>query len=421
MGKNIHKGVTVHVVPTEKYKTIRVLIRFSTEMTVEKNNQRALLTSVLETNSEKYPTQQSMSEYLAYLYGTSFGMTVGRKGKNNYLSVILNTVNDKYLDGSEDVLGASFAFLNEVLFHPNFKNNQFDEETFLREKSNLIDYIESVYDDKQSHAALKLQELYFEDEPSQGMPSFGTPEGIKEINIEDLTAYYYEMIENDTIDIFVLGDVTEERVEALASQFPLKDRPKVLTESFYQPNLKEDVLEREEVLSVTQAKLNMGYHMPTYYYDEDYFPLIIFNGLFGGFPHSKLFMNVREKESMAYYASSGIDTFRGYLTVQTGIEASNKARVQTLVAEQLDKLVDGEVSETEMSQTKEMLKNQYISSQDNPSAVIESAYTRMKYSKSDLTPEEWFAKVDAVTVSDVQKIANKINLQTVYFMKGDNE
>lgn len=414
----IKKGVTLHVIPTEKFKTIRLLIRFSTPVTADVINKRTLLSSVLETNSAAYPTQQAMSEYLANLYGTSFGISVGRKGKSHYFSVILNTVNDNYLKESDDVLAQSIHFLGEVLFNPNMTEQGFDEQTFDREKHNLIEYIQSVYDDKQSQAALRLQELFFSEDISQGMPSFGEVQGVESLSASDLAAYYQEMIATDNVDIFVLGDVSTERVVDLVSAMPFDDRQDIVTEEFYKEPIKAEIQIKEEILPVTQAKLNLGYHVDAYYYEANYFPLVVFNGLFGGFAHSKLFMNVREKESMAYYASSTFDSFRGYLTVQTGIESGNKDRVLALIEDQLESLQAGEISPLELAQTKEMLKNQYITSQDNPAAVIEGAYIQSKYPKSAISESEWLAEVEKITVEDVQEVAQKVSLQGIYFMKG---
>ncbi|QIL45907.1 insulinase family protein [Vagococcus coleopterorum] len=419
MNYQLKKGVNLHVVPTKKYKTIRVMIRFGTDLSVEKINQRTLLSSLLETNSKKYPSQQEMNEFLADLYGTSFGAAVGRKGDRHYLSVVLNTVNEKYLASKEPVLKIAFDFINEVIFHPNVKNGKFDDETFNREKENLVEYISSVNDDKQSQAALKVQKLYFEDSLEQGMASFGSSSGVAALTADALYSYYQEMLELDEIDIFVLGDVDPLEVRELSKVFGFTDREEISGSGLYKTRNIREVIEKTDELPVSQAKLNLAYQTGVFYHEKDYFPLIVFNGLFGGFPHSKLFMNVREKESMAYYASSSLDTFRGFLTVQTGIESKNKNKVVDLITVQLDSLIAGEITAEELSQTKEMLKNQYVSSLDNPASVLESEFIKIKYPQSDITQSKWMEQVESVTTADVADIARKIKLQIVYFMKGE--
>lgn len=413
----LKQGVNLHVIPTDKYKTIRIMIRFAAPLSAETISKRTLLSSLLETNSHTYPTQTKLSEKLADLYGASFGINVNKKGDSHYVSVILNVVNDKFLPNGASVLPEAIAFLKEILFNPNVTDSQFDQGTFDREQKNLNDYIASIYDDKQSHASLALQELYFGQADRQKMPSFGTIEAVSKETAISIKAYYDEMITTDDIDIIVVGDVEEAAIKSIFQEWPLTDRS-VYEQSFYQQELVPQVLKKVEVQPVIQSKLNLAYQTTIYYHHDAYFALQVFNGLFGGFPHSKLFMNVREKESMAYYASSSIDTFRGILTVQTGIDGANKDRVLTLIDEQLTSLVAGEVENEALEQTKEMLKNHYLLGLDNPSAVTEAAYIDSKFPHSKMSDQQWLAAIDAVSLADVQAVAKKISLQAVYFMEG---
>ncbi|WP_314064013.1 EF-P 5-aminopentanol modification-associated protein YfmF [uncultured Vagococcus sp.] len=413
----LKQGVNLHVIPTDKYKTIRVMIRFAAPLLAETISKRTLLSSLLETNSQAYPTQTKLSEKLADLYGASFGINVNKKGDSHYMSVILNVVNDKFLPNDETVLPEAIAFLNEIIFHPNATDSQFDQATFTREQENLNEYITSIYDDKQSYAALALQALYFGQADQQKVPSFGTVEGVSAETAETIKAYYDTMLQTDDIDIIVIGDVEEEAISQLFQAWSFKDRP-AYEQPFYKQALVPEVLTKIDVQPVIQSKLNLAYQTDIYYHKDAYFALQVFNGLFGGFPHSKLFMNVREKESMAYYASSSIDTFRGLLTVQTGIDGANKERVLTLVEEQLASLIAGDIESDALGQTKEMLKNQYLLSLDNPSAVTEAAYIDSKFPHSQMTDDQWLAAVEAVSLVDVQHVAAKLKLQAVYFMEG---
>lgn len=418
MSISLTKGVELHVIPTTKYKTVRMMVRFASPLLAETISKRTLLGSLLETNSQKYPTQTKLSEKLADLYGASFGANVTKKGDNHYFTISLNVVNDKFLPNEAPVLVEAVAFLKEIIFHPNLTGGAFEQGTFEREQRNLQEYINSVFDDKQSHAALALQELYFQGAPQQKMPSFGTVAGVKGETAESLAQYYKEMLAEDDVTIFVIGDVVEAEITELFSQLPFTPRKTEQQQAFYQQAVTTEIVEKVEKLAVTQSKFNLAYQTGIYFHGKDYFPLQLFNGLFGGFPHSKLFMNVREKESMAYYASSSLDTFRGMLTVQTGIDGRNKERVSQLISEQLASLVAGEISQEALDQTKEMLKNQYLLSLDNSGAVIESAYITSKFEEGALTTEEWLKAVDDVEIKDIQRVAAQVKLQAVYFMEG---
>jgi predicted Zn-dependent peptidase len=411
------QGVNLHVVPTEKYKTVRILVRFNTRLNKETITKRTLLSSLLETNSLNYPDQVKLSEKLAELYGASFGINVNKKGNLHWLNLSMNLVNDKYLENSH-VLKDAVDFVKEILFYPNITAGKFDQETFQREKENLNAYYESVSEDKQTYSALALQSLYFERSEDQRVPSFGTAADLAKETAESIAVYYQKMIQEDQVDIFVLGDVEEAEVNALFSTLPFTAREAGIADIFYTQPATNVIKERSEQEPLAQSKLNLGYHTDVYYGDENYFALQVFNGIFGGFPHSKLFMNVREKENLAYYASSSFDTFRGVINVQTGIDGKNRNQVLHLIAAELENIRLGKVTDLEIQQTKAMLKNHYLLSLDNPGTLLENRYLDDLIPHLRLDDDEWLRRLEAVSLADVQRVAKRIQLQAIFFLEG---
>lgn len=417
MSYTLAQGVQLHVVETKKYKTVRFFVRFTNRLQKETTTKRALLASMMETDSLHYPDQTKISEELANLYGASFGMNVGRKGSLHWINLGLHLVNGKYVNDTE-LLGKAADFLKEILFYPNIEGNHWAQETFDIEKENLKSYMESLKEDKQAYASLALQSLYFSEDQDQRMPSIGTIGDLEALTSTDLCSYYQQMIQEDKIDIFVIGDVEEEAVAALFAEMPFMDREILHPNIFYHQLTSNIVKEQQAQEPVVQAKLNLAYGTEVYYGTRERFAMMVFNGLFGGFPHSKLFMNVREKESLAYYASSSVDTFRGYLSVQTGIEGKNRDRVLHLIAEQLESLKNGEITDLELEQTKAMLENQYRLSLDSSQSVIETTYLDNWLPETKLSADQWLKKLQEVTVADVQAIAQQLKLQAIFFLDG---
>ncbi|MGH1831327.1 pitrilysin family protein [Enterococcus gilvus] len=415
----LKKGVRLHVLSTKKYKTVQLYGRFTTRLTKEIMTKRALLANLLETNSLRYADQTKLSGQLAALYGASFGLSVGRKGNLHWLDVGLGTVNGNYVD-DPSLLPEAMDFLREVLFYPNIREGKFDEQTFQLEKENLQSYIESLHEDKQTMASLKIKETYFTDE-AQKLPSFGTVADLQKETSASLAAYYHEMITQDQVDLFVIGDVDEAEMAALFQQLPFTDRDETSPAIYYYQNNDNVIREQQMQETVTQGKLNLAYGTDVYYEDTDRFALLVFNGLFGGFPHSKLFMNVREKASLAYYASSSFDTFRGYLQVQTGINSNDRDKVLRLINEQLLELQAGNFTDLAFQQTKAMLKNHYLLGLDSMQHTIETTYLAQWLPKSKLTDEEWLGRLTAVTPKDVQKVAKNIRLQAIFFLDGGQQ
>ncbi|MGX7327899.1 EF-P 5-aminopentanol modification-associated protein YfmF [Enterococcus bulliens] len=417
--EHLQSGITLQIIPTKKYKTTRLFIRFTSRHTADEATKRTLLTSLLETNSKQYPTQTVLSKKLAELYGASFGINVAKKGNLHQVNVGLTLVNGKYI-ADESLLLEGIDFLETILFEPNTTQESFDEATFLLEKENLLAYLESISEDKQTYASLKLQELYFSEDAEQKVPSFGDAKRLATLTAAQLYQTHQEMLQNDHIDIFVVGDVDSDSVRQRFAEwkFPATKRvhPELYVDVVQNNIIKENIL-REPV---TQAKLNLGYRSGVYYESEQRMALTVFNGLFGGFPHSKLFTNVREKASLAYYASSSIDTFRGMVTVQTGIDSQNRERVMKLIHEQLLAIQQGDISEKELMQTKEMLKNQYLLSQDYVQALIEQQYLTTWLPHTKRTEEQVIKEIMAVTKKDVQKIAKNLELHAVFCLEGDS-
>lgn len=413
------EGVNLHVLPTKQYKTIRIFIRFTARLQQEVITKRSLLSSMLETNSLNYPDQTKLSAKLAELYGAGFGLSVRKKGNLHWLNVGISFVNGEYVN-DPNLFSQAVDFLKEVLFYPNIKNRQFDQLTFDLEKNNLRLYLESLKEDKQTFASYALQELYFENSPEQKIPSLGVVEEIDKITARSLAAYYQEMMANDQIDIFVVGDVDPDKAAEAVGQLPFEPRETAHPELFYTQPQVNIVKERQVREPIVQAKLNLAYQTNVYYDEPERFALMVFNGLFGGFPHSKLFMNVREKESLAYYASSSVDTFRGFMSVQTGIDEKNRNQVLRLIHEQLESLRNGEITDLELAQTKAMLRNQYLLSLDSPQAAIEASFLDSWLPETKLSDEEWLKRMESVTIKEIQQVAEQIELQAIFFLAGGN-
>lgn len=413
------EGVNLHVLPTKQYKTIRIFIRFTARLQQEVITKRSLLSSMLETNSLNYPDQTKLSAKLAELYGASLGLSVRKKGNLHWLNVGISFVNGEYVN-DPNLFSQAVDFLKEVLFYPNIKNQQFDQLTFDLEKNNLRLYLESLKEDKQTFASYALQELYFENSPEQKIPSLGVVEEIDKITARSLAAYYQEMMANDQIDIFVVGDVDPDKAAEAVGQLPFEPRETAHPELFYTQPQVNIVKERQVREPIVQAKLNLAYQTNVYYDEPERFALMVFNGLFGGFPHSKLFMNVREKESLAYYASSSVDTFRGFMSVQTGIDEKNRNQVLRLIHEQLESLRNGEITDLELAQTKAMLRNQYLLSLDSPQAAIEASFLDSWLPETKLSDEEWLKRMESVTIKEIQQVAEQIELQAIFFLAGGN-
>ena len=143
----------------------------------------------------------------------------------------------------------------------------------------------------------------------------------------------------------------------------------------------------------------------------------LFNGLFGGFSHSKLFINVREKASLAYYASSRLESQKGLLIVMSGIENANYKQAVDIIKEQFAVMKKGDFTEEELQQTKAVVKNQLLETIDVARGMIEILYHNV-IANDTITLDEWLEKTETITKEEVVAVAKKIQLDTIYFLTG---
>ena len=176
----------------------------------------------------------------------------------------------------------------------------------------------------------------------------------------------------------------------------------------------------KETQEMKQGKLHMGYTTPVRFGDEDFPKMQIFNGIFGGYAHSKLFMNVREKESLAYYASSSYASYYGLLFVVSGIEPSNEQKARDVIQEQLKAIQNGDITDLELAQTKAMLINQMKEALDSSRGQIE-IFDQYKELNEPFTLDTWTTRWQAVTKEDVQQMAKQLELEATYFLCGKED
>ncbi|MCJ7839699.1 insulinase family protein [Lederbergia sp. NSJ-179] len=409
------KGFTLHMLQTEKFKTNTIVWKMKAPLQKETATLRALLPLVMQSSTKKYPTTGALRGYLDQLYGASFYAETGKKGEESVISFTLEIANEKYLQDKTPLLHKGIEFLTEVLLHPNVTNDQFDEKTMKKEKRGLKERIHSIYDDKMRYATVRLVEEMCKDEPYAIQPT-GELEEIDPITGERLYEYYQQAFNDDQIDLYIIGDIERAEVENLFSTLSLSDR------NLKQRNrpAKKDIQEIQVVKEhqeLNQGKLNIGCRTNTLLGDEDYFALQMFNGIFGGFAHSKLFINVREKESLAYYAASRIESHKGLLMIMSGIENQNYEKAVSIIKEQLDLMKSGEFTEQEMNQTKAVIKNELLESLDSARGYIEVLYNNY-VGDSNITLVDWLDKIQTVTKEQIIDVAKKIEMDTIYFLAG---
>ncbi|MCD7033712.1 insulinase family protein [Metabacillus sp. GX 13764] len=410
-------GLTVHTVKTDKYKTNTLIFKMLAPLKKESVTFRGILPYVLQRGTESFPGTSELRRHLDELYGATLSADLSKKGENHIITFRMEVANEKFLTDGAPLLEKAVQALSELLLKPLTDGKAFKEEYVNQEKRTLKQRIQGVYDDKMRYSNLRLVQEMCEGEP-YALHVNGELDDIASINAENLYAYYQKALKEDKKDLYIIGDVSEEDaagyIEKYFSFSAAGEKEPVMESAGKKIEEPKEIIEEQEV---KQGKLNIGYRTNCIYKEKGYYALQVFNGIFGGFSHSKLFINVREKASLAYYAASRIESHKGLLMVMSGVEVKNYEQAVTIIKEQMEAMKKGDFSEHEIAQTKAVIKNQLLETIDTSYGTAEILYQN-SVGDTDRSFEELLNGIEKVTKEEIVEAAGKIELDTVYFLKG---
>ena len=407
----------ITTIRTEKFKTTLIKVSFKARLERETVTERILLANVLRNSSQNFTTKKALSAHLEDLYGASLSVSAKKQGKLHTISFYIQVVNEKFLKSAPPLFEAALKTLSEIIMNPKINENSFDKNVVNLEARLLKEDIGSIYDDKTSYALRKMITSMCENE-NFGISGDGYIDDLMHINEKTLVTTYESMLSNDDANIVVLGDVYHADVVRLFEDyFQLRLTSQMRTPlSAVDKEEKEmhDMTILEEEQQVNQAKLNIGYRTNMRVTDEDYFAMLVFNGVFGAFAHSKLFVNVREKESLCYYCMSQLDNFKGLMYVYSGLDVAQVSKAMKIIDQQLEDICCGNITDKELLLAKKSIINAKRESLDSSSGMLADLEMGAILG---ITADEFIRKVENITSADVSRVAKKIKKDTVFTLE----
>lgn len=409
-------GMNVHILPTAKFKTTTIVTMIEQALSEEHVTKTALLAMVMKRATARFPETKLLRAHLDFLYGAIFDVDVMKKGERQVLQIYMEVPNEKYLSKDATLLEAAIQFVGDMLTRPHVQNGSFLEKYVTQEKETLRKRVESLIDDKMKYANQRVTEEMCKGEPFSLLVQ-GRVEDLPAITGAELYDYFQEITSVNPINMFIVGDVEPQNVSAIIQKHVPLERTEV--KMLQIDNKPKSVSAEREVidrLDVNQAKLNIGCRTQIAYKDDDYPALLLFNGVLGGFPHSKLFVNVREKESLAYYAVSRLESHKGILMIMSGIEVGKYQRAVEIIKQQLELMQKGSISDEEMNQTRATLSNQFRELLDSARGMIDFTYNGVISGRTRKL-DELLQAINSVTVEDIKKVADKVKIDTIYLLR----
>lgn len=410
----IGKNVKLTLIPESKFKTNLISVYIQRKLDRNEVTKNALLPGILKSGCNKYKTLGQLTDREEELYGSYLHAGASKRGESQVLGFSILSVNEKYLD--EKILGQCIEFLNEIINNPLVIDGGFNEEYLNIEKEILKDSIMSIINDKGNYAMKRTNEIMFEGEP-YSINGKGYIEDLDTIDRVSLYEHYKEVLKTSPIEIMIEGEFEESEVVELIKEKFQFDRGNIIDipkEEYYKEV--DEVKEVKENMDIAQGKLVMGYRCNVDYLDEEkYYSLLLGSRILGGGADSKLFINVREKESLCYTIYSTIQKSKSTMMVCSGIEAQNYEKTVNLVKEQVQKLKDGDITESEISNAKIEFINSLNSLNDEIGRISDFYFSQsISKNKSDL--DQIKNMINKSTKEDIVEAVKNIELDTIYFL-----
>lgn len=419
--ENPQKDLHVKVLPTTKFKTTTITLKFMAPLDSDTMTARSILSKILVRATKQWPSDKDFNRHLSHLYGAYVNSFVSKFKDKHVITISLELVNERYLKDQTPLFEKGLEMLKEMIYNPLISDNQFDETFVAQEKSLLSKKLNAMIDNKSQISFLNLLKYMLGEQPYRHLAT-GQVEYIANITPENLYHTYQSMLQNDYCAVYVVGNVDEQQVKSqIQTYFNINpfsfelSQPNPIGQDHNTPQV---IIETDDV---DQAKLNMGFTLPAKYGDSEYFAMIVFNVMFGGDPSSVLFNEVREKQSLAYSIHSQIDAKNGFLFVLSGVSTDKYEIAKETIVSEFEKFQQGDFEEEKLALAKKVILSQRQESYDRAKSIIEIMNNNILLDEP-MSEENYISGIQNVNKSDIQQLAQQTTLDTIYILtKGDDD
>lgn len=417
--EELKKSIKLHCIGTEKFKTNLISIFLTVPLNRETVTYNAIIPAVLRRGTKNLKSQEEISIALENMYGATFDCGIEKTGDNQILKFYLEMVNDEYLE-TKDNLAKGIDLLLDIVLNPLVENESFNEEYLKTEKENMKRIIEAKIDNKDRYAFERCVEEMYKNK-IYGLYKYGYVEDLEKIDGKNLYKHYRKLIDTAKIDIFVSGNIKEDNIVDITK---LNENIQKLQErvDIHVINAEkssdfnnEDEKEIEEKMDITQGKLVIGTDVSLNEEDSKY-KISLYNVILGEGATSKLFQNVRERESLAYTARSNYIKPKGNIYIRCGIEIQNYEKAVSVIKEQLEAMKNGDFTDADIENAKKYVKAGLRTTVEEQDAEL-TYYFGQELSDRFTTLEEYGQKIEKITKEDIQKVAQNIKVNTIYFLR----
>lgn len=419
--KEICSGVNFTNIHDNRFKTARISATFFTPLSNDTVSANGILPYIITRSCKQYPDFAALNKKLSSLYGASIYSDVGKNGDNQVLVISAVGIDDKYSLDGQSVSKELARLLCSIIFEPDLENGRFKSENIEQERRQLIEAIDAEYNNKRIFAKNRCEQTMCANEKS-GISPYGTKEQAESLTSDEIYNAWKNVLKTARVEITMMGDSSPElAMKMFMEAFSKVERKNIVDCSTEIVRKAPDtVKEKQDVQTIKQCKLVMGLRAGVCGNDDDVMATRIMVALLGGTPHSKLFLNVREKYSLCYYCAAKYERYKGIIFIESGVEQKNIERAKEEIMNQLKAIQNGDFDDDEVNAAKLSLCNSFKTVSDSIGS-LESWYISQTFENKKMSPEQTVEELKKVTRQQIIDAANKVTLDTVYTLVGNKE
>lgn len=403
--------MNIRFIKNDKFKSNSISLNIPVDLD-EKITDLNLITEMIKVGSMKYDSFKKLYSKLQDMYGAHFDCYVNKFGEIAVLTIYIDFLKDKYIEGRVSLWEEILDFLQEIFYNPLREGESFKEEFLKIEKESLRRNIVGIVDSKGYYAYVKCEQLSTRNEPYSNH-LYGNIDRLDKINEENLYKYY-EIIKTYPYYFVVLGDFDEQKIrDEIGKRFGDNINREFSTNN--NKFVKSDFVEEFERHSVTQTKLVINFKTDVTIFNGDYYAFFVFNRILGG-GYSKLYREVRQKRSLVYYINSYYEKFKGLLSIECGVEDKNLELTKDIILREIDSIINGDITDFEIQDAKKSIERIIMSIHDKiPS--IHSFIVPLYIFNKDLSLEDFMCNINEVTKERIMEVAKSIHKSAIFSVR----
>ena len=295
------------------------------------------------------------------------------------------------------------------LMAQGFINPKFTQDDFETDKARFIDGLKAEERSVQANAQRVENVLVFGANHPNG--EFTTEEKLNALTLDDIKDHYNKYFVPNNAYLIILGDVKFNEVKKLVEkEFKSWKKGNLPISKYNEPkNVAKTEINFVDMPNAVQSEIAILSIVDLKMTDEDYYPALIANQIFGGDFNSYLNMNLREAHGWTYGAFSRlrgnkyVDKFKASSSVRN--EVTDSAVFEAM--KELKRIREDKVDANTLNAVKASLIGNFVMDAEKPEFIARQALLVQTQNLPDNFYENYIRNINAVTAEQVQKAAQK--------------